>query len=422
MPTEAHDNWLSQALSVVIDRKTIDAVASDATSAASAARDFGSGFGEGVVEAVGGVVKGAVAVAKGALDLATDGAARDHAANTIASGAESIAAFAGEAVHDPKKAGRAVEHAGEQAAHATVAAAEHVAAAYRRAKASGHAAKFIGKAVGEGAVLVGAALIPGGAVAEGAADATEGTALISEGGGFAAAAGKEIMESAGSEAAADAVGKTVLQPHEGAIAGLSVEQHAAAAAAAKTVLAKAQMAEPALTRSMQAGAERFGGKLIGLEHRLKTAESMQRKIATDMLQDGVTAEDAAARIGDAVRYTACFPPETLVDGAEAMTSKLVEDGNILVKRKNTWLDERSAYKGVNLQMQNLDGQLFELQFHTPESFRVKDEATHHLYEAMRQPGISPQEYERLYREQMKIAGQLRPPPGIERIQPFKKGS
>jgi hypothetical protein len=176
-----------------------------------------------------------------------------------------------------------------------------------------------------------------------------------------------------------------------------------------------------LTQSIQTATEGLGGKMMGLENRVKTVESLQRKIATDMEKEGMSAEQAAARVSDAVRYTASFTPDKLVEGTEALLAKLQQEGKEVVQLKNTWLDEQSSYKGINVQMRNSDGQMFEVQFHTPQSFGAK-ERTHHLYELMRKRDPSTEEWERLNDKQMRIARQLQVPKGIERIRPVKRRS
>ena len=51
--------------------------------------------------------------------------------------------------------------------------------------------------------------------------------------------------------------------------------------------------------------------------------------------------------------------------------------------KNSW--SNPEYKGVNTRWMTPDGQRFEVQFHTPESFHAKHEVTHQAYERIRNP-------------------------------------
>lgn len=58
----------------------------------------------------------------------------------------------------------------------------------------------------------------------------------------------------------------------------------------------------------------------------------------------------------------------------------------LMRAKNTW--DSDGYKGINTTWRDPGtGKLFELQFHTPESFYAKT-ASHDIYERLRLPGIA----------------------------------
>jgi hypothetical protein len=195
-----------------------------------------------------------------------------------------------------------------------------------------------------------------------------------------------------------------------------------AAEAARPVLDKAKAAEPGITQSVQGATEQYGGKMIGLQHKLKTEGSLTRKIATDLAvsEKAISGEEAAANVADAIRYTSCFPPDKLVEGAQATLAKMQQEGNEIIQLKNTWLDPESSYKGVNAQMRDPNGQLFEVQFHTDESFWAKDEGTHDIFEKMRGLERGSDEWARLNQEQMEIAQRLRVPKGIEELKPIER--
>lgn len=55
--------------------------------------------------------------------------------------------------------------------------------------------------------------------------------------------------------------------------------------------------------------------------------------------------------------------------------------------KNFWADDERSYKGINAQYEDGDGQWFEVQFHTPESFDTK-QRSHADYEIFRDAGRS----------------------------------
>ncbi len=252
------------------------------------------------------------------------------------------------------------------------------------AEKKGTTAEFYSQFTGRAGFEIISAIVPAGKLAEGLGIAAK------------AAKGAEVLADAGRDTHA-------------------VE----AAAKAESLLAKAREAEPALTRSIQGSAESQGGKMVGLEHRLKTPESLARKIEKDCEQLGLTAEEAGNGVRDAIRYTATFPPDKLVAGAQATLAKLKGDGCVVLKLKNTWLDASSSYKGVNVQLQGPNGQVFELQFHTPDSFRAKEVETHAIYEEMRKIPMGSPEWQALNERQMEIARKLQIPDNIEALKEIR---
>lgn len=75
-------------------------------------------------------------------------------------------------------------------------------------------------------------------------------------------------------------------------------------------------------------------------------------------------------------------PGELAGGAAKTLGQLETQGYKVLKVKNTF-KPGAPYKGVNSQVMSPDGQVFELQFHTPQSFDVKQNVTHGLYERFR---------------------------------------
>ena len=56
---------------------------------------------------------------------------------------------------------------------------------------------------------------------------------------------------------------------------------------------------------------------------------------------------------------------------------------MVLKLKNTWLEEYASYYGIKAEIKASNGQIFELQFHTPESFELKENVLHAIYEQSR---------------------------------------
>jgi len=67
------------------------------------------------------------------------------------------------------------------------------------------------------------------------------------------------------------------------------------------------------------------------------------------------------------------------------------------------------------------GQRFEVQFHTPESFHAKQHATHDAYERLRRPQTTDEERRELEDFQREVSSHVQVPDGAADIPDFKKG-
>jgi hypothetical protein len=152
-------------------------------------------------------------------------------------------------------------------------------------------------------------------------------------------------------------------------------------------IAGLHQAEKKLTEHM-GEAERengCGGWLEGLEHRLKGDDRLKEKIATELsITPAMKPEDAISRINDAIRYTFCFEPANYSGGYWDVKQRLEAREYRMVYSKNHWRDD-PEYKGINTRWVTLEGQRFEVQFHTAESYHAKQEITHGSYERLRNP-------------------------------------
>ena len=84
--------------------------------------------------------------------------------------------------------------------------------------------------------------------------------------------------------------------------------------------------------------------------------------------------------------------------------------------KNYWLNPNNPYKGVNTTVVSPSGQSLEVQYHTPESFKLKNGRLHELYEKQRviQDSES-KEYIRLNNEMMELSEALTIPDKIDEV-------
>lgn len=155
----------------------------------------------------------------------------------------------------------------------------------------------------------------------------------------------------------------------------------AVVASTNAVYAQAVMNEPAITSQMQQLAGEHGAQLVGLDFRVKGKDSLQRKIAIDAKTEHDTPAQSGANISDAVRYTMEFSPESYTDGSRQTITELQNKGYDL-NVKNYWATG-DPYQGINIAAISPMGQKFELQFHTAQSFDVKQNINHPLYEQFR---------------------------------------
>ena len=168
--------------------------------------------------------------------------------------------------------------------------------------------------------------------------------------------------------------------------------------AADALMFWAKESEPSITALLQDVCWNNQGELHGLEYKFKGKESLLRKIRKDIeteamkaLEEGddtpVDLVGVVWEIGDAVRYTMIVPTETYTPAVQQAMSQMEARGYAPEHLKNYW-PGGDGYQGINFNYSvpcapSPSGRLvFELQFHTPESFAFKMKS-HDLYEIVR---------------------------------------
>jgi hypothetical protein len=208
-------------------------------------------------------------------------------------------------------------------------------------------------------------------------------------------------------------------PHDGAGAGWHGEGDLHLTppenTAANDFLARAERAEPEVTRSMRAISHSVpGSDLVGLDYRLKSEDSFKRKLATAIEEDpDVPVAEHLADMKDSVRYPMRIPDDSYTAGVQQAVQTLRDNGYESVTFKNTW--DSDGYQGINSTWRDPHtGHTFEVQFHTPHSFDAKM-VTHGLYEQARLPGVSPDLQRQLANRQNEIFSQVPRPPDAPTI-------
>lgn len=177
---------------------------------------------------------------------------------------------------------------------------------------------------------------------------------------------------------------------------------------------KAVENEPEITAQVKSTAEQAGMGIAGIEYKLKSKDSYLRKIRSNYSPEGNEYE-----INDILRYTCTAPPDKMVDGMKKNIDLNASKGYNTVKVKNSWTDPQNPYNGVNTIMQAPNGQKFEAQYHTPESFDVKNGEMHKLYEKQRIiEDVNSDEYIQLNDRMFELSDSMEIPKGIEGVKNY----
>lgn len=159
-----------------------------------------------------------------------------------------------------------------------------------------------------------------------------------------------------------------------------------AAKAAAELYTKAVEVEHGITNTLKNVAQATGTELVGLKFRVKTPESIARKIEGKIVSEGKSVKDAVEDMRDVNRYTLSASPKNLVNATKSTIEEMKKNGFECFKKKCTFY-EGSEYFGINMGFKNTKGQKVEVQANTPESLKVK-EANHLLYEEQRLPSTT----------------------------------
>jgi hypothetical protein len=151
---------------------------------------------------------------------------------------------------------------------------------------------------------------------------------------------------------------------------------------------------------------------------LKSPDRFKEKLAKMIsIEPDRSPSDLSKEIHDGIRYTFLFESEHYSAGVEATRSELGRNDYILIGFKPGWAGEE--YKGINSQWKHApSGQLFEVQFHTADSWEAKQK-THDAYERIESPEAATAERSRLRDYQREISARVAVPPGALEFSPYK---
>lgn len=203
-------------------------------------------------------------------------------------------------------------------------------------------------------------------------------------------------------------------------AGLDVMDAIHCAALATKKFNEASLLEPQITKDVVNSVASSGGKMYGLENRLKQPSSIAGKIGSDSKDKQITFSDAYSGIKDAVRYTAVSNDKDFVKNYNNIKKSLNEKGYTETRCKNyfdLYKQGKVMHKAVQCTYKNKDGYEFELQFQTPSSQAAK-ELKVPIYEERRSAGISKQRAQELEVQMRDLAECVKNPPNISSIKNY----
>lgn len=204
---------------------------------------------------------------------------------------------------------------------------------------------------------------------------------------------------------------------------------------ARSLLAQADKNEPQITADLQKIASEISAEMVGLNNKLKTIQSLTRKITKESIASAKVFVDLgcpineaiekstkrqAVRNNDALRYTFIFEFEKYVFGFKQTIEKLrkkhyeIPESRIWNAWKNIGTTFDRGYRGINITIISSEKQKFELQFHTRESYGLKTE-THPLYKLLRSGKISPELKIKVSEKIIRLAQQVKTPKGVKKL-------
>ncbi|WP_294157144.1 hypothetical protein [uncultured Selenomonas sp.] len=180
---------------------------------------------------------------------------------------------------------------------------------------------------------------------------------------------------------------------------------------AKKLLAQAAAVESSVTQDMKR-LQTAEAKLLGLDYRMKSEDSLTRKIESDAAEKNISLERAANGMHDVLRYTLAIDAERYQETVPAVLEDLTASGYRIEKFNNAWGGK--YYQGINVQLTSPTGVPVELQLHTPQSFAIK-QASHGVYEIRRSADATQEEKAKAKRLSIAYNVQVKMPQGADAL-------
>lgn len=189
---------------------------------------------------------------------------------------------------------------------------------------------------------------------------------------------------------------------------------------ASALYRRAAKNEPGITKEIAETATEVGAQRIKPDKVLKSADSLARKItldARDFVGPKSEAEQQASlTVKDSIRYTLALDEKKFSDGVKSALADLRKEGYETIAIRNYFnTDPHNSYKGINgLFRDPIKNQMFEVQFHTPESAAMATK-THGIYKRIRDLNPKDPAYIKGQAKMVKMWAKVSIPAGVEDI-------
>jgi hypothetical protein len=181
----------------------------------------------------------------------------------------------------------------------------------------------------------------------------------------------------------------------------------------------ARRMETQVTPALRALLSPAGGNLGNFSDRFKSAYALREKLARICEEEGVDEAQAAEQVNDVLRYYAVFPAKEFGTGAHNVIEGLAGQGFECIKWSNTFAPG-TRYKGINAAFRTAEGGVFELQFHTPSSFKARQLGHKQYKESQRLEKGDPRRQE-MEQHLQALADGVSLPQGLEVLAQFEQG-
>lgn len=154
---------------------------------------------------------------------------------------------------------------------------------------------------------------------------------------------------------------------------------------------------------------------------LKDADRFKEKFAELIIdRPGKDPSELVQRINDGVRYTFIYDDAKYSSGVMELSETIAAAGYEPYERKNSWVDSTKIYQGVNSTWRDHDhGVLFEVQVHTPASWRAKQDS-HDYYAIGDSLTSTPEQRANAARHQREIFSSVPIPPDVANVPSYRK--